>query len=179
MVHNIISLFLKWITHSLILFQEKQQLPRNTHQKFSTISFYTCKELTITKHILFGIDMLGLRLWISRNWIDTQSKEIVNIRSIQSILYKCGTILGYIPNNEWFTTIFMNIPFFPSIQWTHIIWHLVSELHFQAAVLCFIAFEMSWDSDVWCETFGRKERARYFCLISYQLEEVCNENYAM
>ena len=73
----------------------------------------------------------------------------------------------------------MNIPFFPSIQWTHIICHLVSELHFQAAVLCFIAFEMSWDSDVWCETFGRKERARYFCLISYQLEEVCNENYAM
>ena len=89
MVHNIISLFWKWITHSLILFQEKQQLPRNTHQKFSTISFYTCKEIAITKNILFGIDMLGLRLWISRNWIDTQSKEIVNIRSIQSILYKC------------------------------------------------------------------------------------------
>ena len=70
------------------MFQEKQQLPRNTHQKFSTISFYTCKEMTITKNILFGIDMLGLRLWISRNWIHTQSKEIVNTRSIQSILYK-------------------------------------------------------------------------------------------
>ena len=73
----------------MISFQEKQQLPRNTHQKISTISFYTCKELTITKHILFGIDMLGLRLWISRNLIDTQSKEIVKIRSIQLILYKC------------------------------------------------------------------------------------------
>ena len=99
MVHNIISLFWKWITHSLILFQEKQQLPRNTHQKFSTISFYTCKEIAITKNILFGIDMLGLRLWISRNWIDTQSKEIVNIRTIQSILYKWNDIRLY--SQQW------------------------------------------------------------------------------
>ena len=44
---------------------------------------------------MFGIDMLGLRLWISRNWIDTQSKEIVNIRSIQSILYKWNDIRLY------------------------------------------------------------------------------------